>query len=50
MLLLELLLLILWNIGFCLFMYNCEITNIFGVVGAVLLIISAVLQLLIRFI
>jgi hypothetical protein len=32
-------------------MYNCEITNKFGAaVGAVLLIISAVLQLLIRFI
>jgi hypothetical protein len=47
---LELLLSILYGIGFCLFVYNCEITNKFGAVGAVLLIISAVLQLLIRFI
>jgi hypothetical protein len=50
MLILELLLLILYGIGFCLFMYNCEMKNKFGAVGAVLLIISAVLQLLIRFI
>jgi len=50
MLILELLLLILHGIGFCLFMYNCEIANKYGAVGAVLLIISAVLQLLIRFI
>jgi hypothetical protein len=50
MLILELLLLILYGIGFCLFIYNCEITNKYGAVGAVLLIISAVLQLLIRFI
>ena len=50
MLILELLLMVLWGIGFCLFIYNCEITNKYGAVGAVLLIISAVLQLLIRFI
>jgi len=50
MLILKLLLLILYDIGFCLFMYNCEITNKFGVVGAVLLFISSVLRLLIRFI
>ncbi len=50
MLILELLLLILHGIGFCLFMYNCEITNKFGAVGAVLLIISAVLQVLIKLI
>ena len=50
MLILELLLMVIWGIGFCLFMYNCEITNNFGAVGAVLLIIHAVLQLLIRFI
>jgi hypothetical protein len=50
MLILELLLLILYGIGFCLFMYNCEITNKFGAVGAVLMIIHAVSQLLIRFI
>jgi hypothetical protein len=50
MLMLELLLMVIWGIGFCLFMCNCEITNKFGAVGAVLLIISAVLQLLIRFI
>jgi hypothetical protein len=50
MLILELLLSILYGIGFCLFVYNCEITNKFGAVGAVLLIIHAVLQLLIRFI
>ena len=41
---------ILELLGLCLIMYNCEITNKFGAVGAVLLIISAVLQLLIRFI
>jgi hypothetical protein len=41
---------ILELLGLCLVMYNCEITNKFGAVGAVLLIISAVLQLLIRFI
>ena len=50
MLILELLLSILYGIGFCLFVYNCEITNKFGAVGAVLLIIHAVSQLLIRFI
>jgi hypothetical protein len=50
MLILELLLLILYGIGFCLFVYNCEITNKFGAVGAVLLIIHTVSQLLIRFI
>jgi hypothetical protein len=50
MLILELLLLILHGIGFCLFMYNCEITNKFGAVGAVLMFICAVSQLLIRFI
>jgi hypothetical protein len=50
MLILELLLLILYGIGFCLFMCNCKITNKFGAVGAVLMIIHAVLQLLIRFI
>jgi len=41
---------ILELLGLCLIMYNCEITNKYGAVGAVLLIISAVLQLLIRFI
>jgi hypothetical protein len=41
---------ILELLGLCLIMYNCEITNKYGTVGAVLLIISAVLQLLIRFI
>jgi hypothetical protein len=50
MLLLELLLLILYGIGFCLIMYNCEITNKYGAVGAFLIFISSVLQLLIRFI
>jgi len=47
MLILELLLLILYGIGFCFFMCNCEITNKFGLVGAVLMLICAVLQLLI---
>jgi hypothetical protein len=50
MLILELLLMALWGIGFCLFIYNCEITNKFGAVGAFLIFIHAVLQLLIRFI
>jgi hypothetical protein len=50
MLILELLLMVIWGIGFCLFMYNCEITNKFGAVGAFLIFISCVLQLLIRFI
>jgi hypothetical protein len=50
MLILELLLLILYGIGICLFMWNCEITNKFGAVGAFLMFIGAVLQLLIRFI
>jgi hypothetical protein len=50
MLILELLLMVIWGIGFCLFMYNCEITNKFGAVGAVLIFIHAILQLLIRFI
>jgi len=50
MLILELLLLILYGIGFFLFVYNCEIINKFGAVGAVLMIIHAVSQLLIRFI
>ena len=50
MLILELLLLILYGIGLCLFIYNCKITNNFGAVGAFLIFISCVLQLLIRFI
>jgi len=50
MLILELLLLILYGIGICLFMCNCEITNKFGLFGAVLMFICAVSQLLIRFI
>jgi len=50
MLILGLLLTVIWGIGFCLFMYNCEITNKFGAVGAALLFISSVLQLLIKLI
>ena len=50
MLILGLFLSILYGIGFCLFMCNCEITNKFGAVGAFLMFIGAVLQLLIRFI
>jgi hypothetical protein len=50
MLILELLLMVIWCIGYCLFMCNCKITNKFGAAGAVLMIIHAVLQLLIRFI
>jgi hypothetical protein len=50
MLILGLLLTVIWGIGFCLFMCNCEITNKFGAVGAFLMFIGAGLQLLIRFI
>lgn len=50
MLILELLLLILYGIGICLFMWNCEITNKFGAVGAFLMFIYAILQFSIRFI
>jgi len=50
MLILELLLIVLHAIGICLFMYNCKITNKFGAVGAFLIVIYAILQLLIRFI
>jgi hypothetical protein len=50
MLMLELLLLILYGIGFCLFVYNCEITNKFGAVGAVLILIHAILKVLIKLI
>jgi hypothetical protein len=47
MLILELLLLILYGIWFCLFMYNFEITNKLDVVGAFLWIIFVILQLFI---
>jgi hypothetical protein len=50
MLILGLLLMVIYGIGFCLFMCNCEITNKFGAVGAFLMFIGAILQLLIRFI
>jgi hypothetical protein len=50
MLILGLFLSILYGIGFCFFMCNCEITNKFGLFGLVLMFICEVLQLLIRFI
>jgi len=50
MLILGLLLMVIYGIGFCFFMCNCEITNKFGLFGLVLMFIGAFLQLLIRFI
>jgi hypothetical protein len=50
MLILELLLLILYGIGLFLYVFNSTIENKFGLVGAFLIVIYVVSQLLIRFI